>query len=204
MKTKRQIITSMGLIILSMVVISLIVVEVLYRGKTISLESTKVLSAKVEYHEEIPEAEEEVMVIEDPIVYDNMTMDELAEKLNRSLNSTLSGYGYLFASYSLELGIDPYLALAIVLHETGCKWECSYLTRVCNNVGGQKGSPSCNGGSYKRYDTLEEGIKGYLTNLYNGYISKGLTTPEQIGPKYAGSTSWPSKINWYIEYIKAN
>ena len=62
-----------------MVVISLIVVEVLYRGKTISLESTKVLSAKVEYHEEIPEAEEEVMVIEDPIVYDNMTMDELAE-----------------------------------------------------------------------------------------------------------------------------
>lgn len=204
MKTKRQIITSMGLIILSMVVISLIVVEVLYRGKAISLESTKVLSAKVEYHEEIPEAEEEVMVIEDPIVYDNMTMDELAEKLNRSLNSTLSGYGYLFASYSLELGIDPYLALAIVLHETGCKWECSYLTRVCNNVGGQKGSPSCNGGSYKRYDTLEEGIKGYLTNLYNGYISKGLTTPEQIGPKYAGSTSWPSKINWYIEYIKAN
>ncbi len=204
MKTKRQIITSMGLIILSMVVISLIVVEVLYRGKTISLESMKVLSAKVEYHEEIPEAEEEVMVIEDPIVYDNMTMDELAEKLNRSLNSTLSGYGYLFASYSLELGIDPYLALAIVLHETGCKWECSYLTRVCNNVGGQKGSPSCNGGSYKRYDTLEEGIKGYLTNLYNGYISKGLTTPEQIGPKYAGSTSWPSKINWYIEYIKAN
>ena len=204
MKTKRQIITSMGLIILSMVVISLIVVEVLYRGKTISLESTKVLSAKVEYHEEIPEAEEEVMVIEDPIVYDNMTMDELAEKLNRSLNSTLSGYGYLFASYSLELGIDPYLALAIVLQDTGCKWECSYLTRVCNNVGGQKGSPSCNGGSYKRYDTLEEGIKGYLTNLYNGYISKGLTTPEQIGPKYAGSTSWPSKINWYIEYIKAN
>ncbi len=204
MKTKRQIITSMGLIILSMVVISLIVIEVLYRGKTISLESTKVLSAKVEYHEEIPEAEEEVMVIEDPIVYDNMTMDELAEKLNRSLNSTLSGYGYLFASYSLELGVDPYLALAIVLHETGCKWECSYLTRVCNNVGGQKGSPSCNGGSYKRYDTLEEGIKGYLTNLYNGYISKGLTTPEQIGPKYAGSTSWPSKINWYIEYIKAN
>ena len=203
MKTKRQIITSMGLIILSMVVISLIVIEVLYRGKTISLESTKVLRAKVEYHEEIPEAEE-VMVIEDPIVYDNMTMDELAEKLNRSLNSTLSGYGYLFASYSLELGVDPYLALAIVLHETGCKWECSYLTRVCNNVGGQKGSPSCNGGSYKRYDTLEEGIKGYLTNLYNGYISKGLTTPEQIGPKYAGSTSWPSKINWYIEYIKAN
>lgn len=202
MKTKRQIITSVGMMILALTMISLIVLEVLYRGKTISLESKQVLSA--EYHEEVAEAKEEVMVIKDPVVYDGLTMKELGDKLDRSLNSTLAGKGYLFASLSMELGVDPYLAVAIVLHETGCRWECSYLTRVCNNVGGQKGSPSCNGGSYMRYDTLDEGIKGYLTNLYNGYISKGLTTPEQIGPKYAGSTSWPSKINWYINDIKAN
>ena len=59
------------------------------------------------------------------IVYDNMTLDELAEKLNRSLNSTLSGQGYTFASYAVEQNIDPYLSVAIVLHETGCKWTCS-------------------------------------------------------------------------------
>mgnify|MGYP002511620479 CR=1 FL=1 len=33
-----------------------------------------------------------------------------------------------------------YLAVAIVLHETGCKWTCSKLVRECNNVGGMKGS----------------------------------------------------------------
>ena len=138
------------------------------------------------------------------VVYDGMTLTELSEKLEHSLNSTVSGYGTLFASYSLEKGVDPYLAVAIMLHETGCKWGCSALTKYCNNVGGQKGSPSCNGGFYRSYPTLEEGIKGFIDNLSKNYIEKGLTTPEQIGPKYAASTFWASKINAYIKSIIEN
>ena len=61
----------------------------------------------------------------EPIVYDGMTLDELAEKLNRSLKSTLSDTGMSFAKYAVEMGIDPYLAVAIVLHETGCNYSCS-------------------------------------------------------------------------------
>ena len=60
----------------------------------------------------------------EPIVYDGMTLDELAEKLNRSLKSTLSDTGMSFAKYAVEMGIDPYLAVAIVLHETGCNYSC--------------------------------------------------------------------------------
>ncbi|MDD3452966.1 MAG: glucosaminidase domain-containing protein [Bacilli bacterium] len=141
-------------------------------------------------------------VIVEPIVYDNMTLNELTDKLNRSLNSTLSNTGYLFASKSLELGLDPYLAVSIVLHETGCTWECSNLVNACNNVGGIKGSPGCNGGSYKAFNTLEEGINSYLENLYNNYYKVGLTTPEAINSKYAESTTWADKINYYINYIK--
>lgn len=140
----------------------------------------------------------------DPIVYDGLTMTELANKLDRSLNSTIAGKGYLFASESLALGIDPYLAVAIVLHETGCKWECSYLVQACNNVGGMKGSPGCNGGSYAAFATLDDGIKSYLNNLYRNYYAYGLTTPDTIGPKYAASPTWSSKINYYIESIRAN
>ena len=139
----------------------------------------------------------------DPIVYDGLTMGELADKLNRSLNSTISGKGYLIASYSLQLGIDPYMATAIILHETGCNGTCSSLVRECNNVGGQKGGPSCGGGSYKAYATLEEGIMGYLDNLYRNYYAYGLTTPESIGPKYAASPTWASKVNNYIALIKS-
>ena len=139
----------------------------------------------------------------DPIVYDGLTMNELADKLNRSLNSTISGKGYLIASYSLQLGIDPYMATAIILHETGCNGTCSSLVRECNNVGGQKGGPSCGGGSYKAYATLDEGIMGYLDNLYRNYYAYGLTTPESIGPKYAASPTWARKVNNYMALIKS-
>lgn len=139
----------------------------------------------------------------DPIVFDGLTMNGLADKLNRSLNSTISGKGYLIASYSLQLGIDPYVATAIILHETGCNGTCSALVRECNNVGGQKGGPSCGGGAYKAYPTLDEGIMGYLDNLYRNYYSKGLTTVETIGPKYAASTTWASKVNNYVALVRS-
>ena len=153
--------------------------------------------------EDVKTYEEVNTVPVDPIVYDGLTMNQLADKLNRSLNSTISGKGYLIASYSLQLGIDPYMATAIILHETGCNGTCSSLVRECNNVGGQKGGPSCGGGAYKAYPTLDEGIMGYLDNLYRNYYSYGLTTPETIGPKYAASTTWVSKVNNYIALIKS-
>jgi len=138
------------------------------------------------------------------IVYDGLTMDELAEKLERNLKSDLDGTGRLFAEYSIELGLDPYLAVSIVLLETGCNWECSQLVKQCNNVGGIKGSPGCWGGSYKKYSSLEVGIKSYMDLLYNNYYKKGLRTPEQINPKYAESKTWAKKVNKYIEKIKAS
>lgn len=136
------------------------------------------------------------------VVYDGLTLDELSEKLDRSLNSTLAGKGSTFASYSIELGLDPYLALAIVLEETGCKWGCSELVKQCNNVGGMKGSPGCWGGSYKSFSTLDEGIRSYLENLYYNYYSKGLTTPELINSVYAENPAWASNVNNYINQIK--
>ena len=141
--------------------------------------------------------------IEEPeIVFDGLTLEELSNKLERNLNSSISGYGEVFAKKSIDLGLDPYLAVAIMLHETGCKWNCSNLMKQCNNVGGMKGTPGCNGGPYKSFDSLDEGIDAYLNNLYYKFYSKGYTTPEQIGPRYAASTTWAEKVNRYINEIK--
>ena len=136
------------------------------------------------------------------IVYNGMTMDELAAKLNRSLNSTISGKGDLIASYSLERGVDPYLAMGIMLLETGCKWTCSGLVQKCNNVGGQKGSPNCSGG-YRSYPTLDDGIRGFIDNLANNYYAVGLTTPEAMNPKYAESGAWAMKVRNYMNEVQA-
>lgn len=142
----------------------------------------------------------EEIVEEDLIVYDGKTLEELTDTLNKSLTSTISSKGYLIASYSLEKGVDPYMAVAIMLHETGCKWGCSYLVQECNNVGGQKGS-GC--GSYAYFNSLDEGIKAFIDNLYKNYISYGLTTPDEINPKYAEDPNWAKNVNKYIEIIKA-
>lgn len=150
--------------------------------------------------EEIVMLEQEEIVEEDEIVYDGKTLEELIQTINNSLNSTISNKGDLIASYSLEKGVDPYMATAIMLHETGCKWNCSRLVRECNNVGGQKGS-GC--GSYSYFNSLDEGIMAFIDNLERNYISYGLITPEQINPKYAEDPSWAKKVNKYIEEIKA-
>jgi hypothetical protein len=136
------------------------------------------------------------------IVYDGMTLKELGEKLERSMGSTIDGYGEFLASYCLEKGVDPYLALGIMLLETGCKWGCSSLTRNCYNVGGIKGKPSCGGGSYRRWDTMEDGIRSFVDNLA-GYYAKGLDTPEKMNPRYAESNTWAMKVRNYMAQIRA-
>ena len=158
---------------------------------------------KEEFVDSISELSKENNVTKRVIVYDGMTMSELTEKLNRSLKSTIAGKGDIFASYSLERGVDPYLAVSIMLLETGCNWSCSSLMRRCNNVGGQKGSPYCDGGSYKSYPSLDEGIKGFIDNIADNYYAYGLTTPEAMNKKYAASNMWAIKVNNYISSVKA-
>ncbi len=195
----------------------------LEKDKTIVTKDSKIqlknmaASANTIIKEEDQEKEAEVIPIDMEIapasviipprieVYEGMTIDELAAKLNRNLgNGYIAGKGYLIASQCIEKGVDPYVAVAIMLHETGCKYNCSTLVRTCNNVGGQKGSPGCNGGSYKAFATLDDGIIGFINNLQRNYYAKGLNTIEKIAPKYAASSAWPAKIRGYVNQIRAS
>ncbi len=135
------------------------------------------------------------------LVYEDMTLEELGIKIDKELNSTLSGYGETLASVAIENNVDPVIAASIVLLETGCKWNCSTLVNYCNNIGGMRGN-GCNG--YASFNTLEEGINAFISNLSYNYFALGLTTPETIGPKYAEDPNWSKKVNNYIEAIKNN
>ena len=148
--------------------------------------------------EAVPEPKKEEETQKRIEVYEGMTLEELGAKLDRSLKNELYGKGTLIASHSLEVGADPIIVTAIMLLETGCNWKCSRLMLACNNVGGQKGSPRCGNGSYKYYETLDDGIRGVIDNLGRNYFNIGLTTPETIGPKYAESKTWTEKVNSYI------
>lgn len=176
---------------------------VIYKGELVNsgLTDDTIVSDDNLQEDGLKKETEETAIPERIVVYEDMTMEELTDKLNRTLSSDLSGKGESFAKYSIELGVDPYLAVAIAMHETGCTWECSYLAKQCNNVGGQKGE-GC--GEYKAYDTLEDGIYGFILNIKNKYVDYGLMTADEMNSKYAEDPTWSSKVNNYIEKIKNN
>ena len=138
------------------------------------------------------------------IVYDGLTMDELGEKIEKNLNSTLKGYGEVFAKYSIEYEVDPYVATSIVLLETGCKWNCSTLVKKCNNIGGMKGKNKCPGSSYAKFESLDAGIEAFFKNLSKNYYKKGLTTPKEMNRKYAENPEWYKKVETYVKQIKSS
>lgn len=142
----------------------------------------------------------EVEVVENPIVYEGLTLEELGLKIDNVLNSTLEGYGTTIASLALDKGVDPVVAASIILVETGCKWTCSSLVRNANNVGGMKAS----GGRYATFATLEDGLEAFINNLSKNYYAKGLTTPEEINTKYATNPNWHNDVYYYVEAIMSS
>lgn len=89
-------------------------------------------------------------------------------------------------------GIDWRLAVAISMHET---WDyTSYIFKYQNNVGGMWNGIK---GEFYSYDTLDDGIEAYISNLKRSYYDEGRTTIETIQPKYApiGAENDPNNLN---------
>lgn len=102
------------------------------------------------------------------------------EKPQCSLDST----SCLIKDIALQYGIDWKLAVAISKWETG--HYTSFAFKEYNNVGGMMYWDS----SKKKmrliqYSSLEVGIDKFISNLKNGYINKGLTDIHSIQKKYA-------------------
>ena len=69
------------------------------------------------------------------------------------------------------------IALAIAKLETGHFSSRAYLEG--NNVGGLSVNEEP-----LAFDSLEEGVDAFVSNLANNYYAEGLDTPEEIGKKY--------------------
>ncbi len=91
-----------------------------------------------------------------------------------------------------DYGVDWKLAVAISMHET---WDyTSYIFKHQNNVGGMWNGIK---GEFYSYDTLDDGIDAYISNLKTNYYDEGRTTIETIQPKYApiGAKNDPNDLN---------
>lgn len=91
-----------------------------------------------------------------------------------------------------DYGVDWRLAVAISMHETGKYTSVAFNDN--NNVGGLWNGMK---GEFYSYDTLDNGIEAYISNLKYNYYDEGRTTIETIQPKYApiGAKNDPNNKN---------
>ena len=87
---------------------------------------------------------------------------------------------------------QSFLTVAISQHETGNYTSDAFKSK--NNVGGV-----FKNGQLATYNSLEEGINGFINNLKKNYFDKGLNTIEEIGNKYCpvGASNDPKGVNVY-------
>lgn len=108
------------------------------------------------------------------------------------LKGRLSGKESQFAKYGQKYGVDPALAMAIAMWETGN--GTSKMLRDKKNVGGMYDSRN---ETFFRFDSIEQGIESMIRNLYKNYTSQGLKTIAAIQKKYApsGAKNDPNGLN---------
>ena len=122
----------------------------------------------------------------------NAELESLEKTEELSNECTLDEVSCKIKEVADSYEVDWRLAVAISMHET---WDyTSYIFKHQNNVGGLWNGIK---GEFYSYDTLDEGIEAYISNLKRNYYDEGRTTIETIQPKYApiGAENDPNNLN---------
>ena len=98
--------------------------------------------------------------------------------LNSYLGGVLENKGDIFVKYSTVYRVDPYLVVAIAMLESNN--GTSTFAVYYHNIGGLYG----NSGKASTFDSVEKCIEYLCMTLRTMYYDEGLTTTEEIGPKY--------------------
>ena len=125
-------------------------------------------------------------------------------EITKEYECTLDKVSCKIKKVAQDYGVDWRLAIAISIHETGN--YTSYIFKNQNNVGGMWNGAR---GEFYSYDTLEDGIDAYISNLKYNYIDVGLTTIEEIGNIYCpigindngDNKYWTPKVTKYYKEL---
>ena len=150
------------------------------------------------------EASENVALVQTYSEEENEPSETKETVLVEEYVCTMDEVSCLIKKNADEYGIDYKLAIAISIHETGN--YTSYLFKSQNNVGGMWNGAK---GEFYSYDTLEDGIDAYISNLKYNYIDVGLTTIEEIGNIYCpvgindngDNKYWTPKVTKYYKEL---
>ncbi|MBQ8471993.1 MAG: hypothetical protein IJ501_00650 [Bacilli bacterium] len=148
------------------------------------------------------------VMLETDLTYNNEDSDIIAKKINNYLKNELAGYGELISKYSIVNEVNPYLIAGMIIEDTSCDTNCSVLVKRCNNVShdlyekDNLNEASCFGGSYQKFNTLDESIKSFIKYVKNNFYQNELTTPGTIYKTYKKDVRWAFRVNQNIDKIK--
>ena len=155
---------------------------------------------------EVLDSQEEDNGEEDDVIntdYDGESFEQIGNKLDKVFAKTqLEGYGEYVAKTAIAKSVNPYLIGGIILESTSCKTGCSILFQQCNNVSGMKGEPGCFGGTYKKYDSVGDGIIDLVNYISKNFYTKEIQNPNKMYQEYGKNSTWAFKVNKYMETIK--
>jgi len=150
------------------------------------------------------------VMLETNLTYNNEDVSQIGKKINNFLKNEMDGYGELIARYSIVYEVDPYLIASMIVEATNCDSECSVLVRMCNNVSKDKYDEesdlemSCFGGSYQKFNSIEDSIKTFVKYIKINFYDNDLKTPNAIYKPYKKDVRWVFIVNEYINKIKSS
>jgi len=142
--------------------------------------------------------------VEEIVEYNGESFEKIGKKIEKYLVKTkLEGYGEYIAKYSVSKSVNPYLIGAMIIVNSNCSVQCNAIVEKCNNVGDLTGtSGGCFGGTYRKYNSLEDGIKDLVDYTLDNFYANDLKTPSAIYYKYGKNSAWSYKVTRYMEKIK--
>lgn len=147
---------------------------------------------------------EEVIPGEEIVEYDGENYAAVGKKIEKYLvKTTLENYGEYIAKKSINKGVNPYLIAAMIIINSNCEVQCNAIVDKCNNVGDLKGtSGGCFGGTYKRYNTLQDGIDDLINYVLLDLYANDLKNPNAFYQRYEKNSAWSYRVTRYMERIK--
>lgn len=133
---------------------------------------------------------------------------EQIERVLAEYNSPARGYGQAFYDYGQQYNINPAIALAFFIHESGAGSNPAWAGRKADGTYTHNvGNIICTEGwrcygRFRDYDTWEQGIEDWYKLISGLYIGEWkLTTVEAIIPRYAPAAD-NNDEGAYIQSVK--